>query len=166
MIIPKDAKSIYVNTEELSYRWNAGSQTEICRILSHELVKFLSEIYVDSVVTLRRGHAMDSFLQLSKTSLVICAPSTFCIWPSLLYQEKRRKVFVSEFNIPFNSITLPKHVRPIQYPQLFMVWMQELLNDDPNLNKTDVAYRMVDYLKNPSPRNSINPQQFFDNYKK
>lgn len=161
MIIPAEVQSIYINTEDSKYSYTTPVQPEICKIISDELMKFLSQKFPSATVAVRRGYALESYYQLSISNIAICHPSTFCIWPAFA-NHHRKGMYLYHANLPFGKVPLPKHIYPIYYPNLFLLSMKETI--DENANKTDIAYRMVEYLKSDKPRKRDNPQQFFENF--
>jgi len=87
-LIPDRVSSIYVLSEKLNYliedpdappSINEGA----CMQLGNDLLLFLKNIRPKAVVALRRGYPVDSLLMLAKANVVICAPSTFCLYPGI-----------------------------------------------------------------------------------
>jgi len=88
-LIPNSVSSIYVLSEKLDYLTEDRDEPHIsinkaaCTQLGNDLLLFLKDIRPQAVVALRRGYAVDSLLMLAKANVVICAPSTFCLYPGI-----------------------------------------------------------------------------------
>jgi hypothetical protein len=85
-LIKQNATSIYILSEPLNYLHNSSLSSlniALCMKLTTALKDHLSVYFPTAVIALRRGHAMDSIAMLSFTPTVICAPSTFCLWPGI-----------------------------------------------------------------------------------
>lgn len=87
--------SIYILSEPLDYlstQRYSDWRSQVCDQLSIKLISFLKTRFPHALIGLRRGFAADSIAILAHAKTVICAPSTFCLWPGLL---NKHSVFIS-----------------------------------------------------------------------
>lgn len=84
-VLPIDVQTIYILSEPLSYLRHSeeDAPAHICIHLVQEKIKFLENLYPNALIGVRRGYVYDSVLMLARAKTVICAPSTFCLWPGI-----------------------------------------------------------------------------------
>jgi hypothetical protein len=84
-VLPVKVKTIYILSEPLTYRGASAEdvRAQICVNLIMEKVKFLQHQFPNTLIGIRRGYAYDSLLMLARAKNVVCAPSTFCLWPGI-----------------------------------------------------------------------------------
>eukprot|EP01040_Poterioochromonas_malhamensis_P011670 gene11670-12735_t len=91
-LLPRNLSKIYVITEPFNYvsqvfhRANYMKAQEYCVRLIQDMTALLRQIRPEATVSVLRGHANETFYMLAATKTVICAPSTYCLWPGLLNQ--------------------------------------------------------------------------------
>lgn len=84
-----NVRTIYILSEPLDYLSEAGNATSDavsignCIHLSQGLVDHLSKLFPEARIAVRRGHAIESLMILARAKTVICAPSSFCLWPGM-----------------------------------------------------------------------------------
>jgi hypothetical protein len=81
-IIPIDASTIYIFTEP-HFHGKTEVMEEVCLDIMTTLVVFLDHYYPNALVALKRAHQAEAIIALSHAPIVICPPSTFCIWPAM-----------------------------------------------------------------------------------
>ena len=86
-----NVSSIYILAEPLDYlstQRHSHWRSQVCERLGIRLMDFLKDKFHGAIVALRRGYPAESIGMLSRAKTVICAPSTFCLWPGLLNKNK------------------------------------------------------------------------------
>jgi len=73
-------RTVYILSEPLTY----GPFGNACGNITQELVSFLHKRHPQTSFAVRRGHALDSFAMLTMAPLVICPPSSFCLFPAVV----------------------------------------------------------------------------------
>lgn len=115
-LIPASARTIYINSEPLVYNPMHHSQTEerqeLCRELAGALISFLRARFPDALITVRRGDAHLSMIQIAKTVVVISAPSTFTLLPGLANTHSHHKVYMPRTNLFANNFPGDLHMSP------------------------------------------------------
>lgn len=128
LIIPRETQHIYVLTEALTYSPNSPHSVPLCINISNGLINFLQDKYPESIITLRRGYAIDSFVQLTRTKLVICNPSTFCLFSGISNTFlKNGEVYMSDAGFKqVRSLYFPDNWNWMSYPK-FYPWFVKLV---------------------------------------
>eukprot|EP01040_Poterioochromonas_malhamensis_P006520 gene6520-7020_t len=102
----KNVQTIYILSEPLDYLSERDSADAVsvgnCIHLSQGLVDHLSKLFPEARIAVRRGHAIESLMILARAKTVICAPSSFCLWPGIanpneVYYFPSRVVMVQPF---------------------------------------------------------------------
>eukprot|EP01038_Epipyxis_sp_PR26KG_P013790 gene13790-18497_t len=125
LLIPSHVKHIYIISEKLNY----GSNGEMCINIGDRLIEFLSQSFPDAHIGMRRGHAWENLVLLTKSPISICVPSTFCIWPGIgrkpgegiLYYKKTGLCLAGKPEVSdiFNWINYPPLVQFGDHPEVF-----------------------------------------------
>lgn len=119
-LIKTPPREIYILSEPLKY----GPWTETCVNVTRGLITFLSPLYPNTTILVRRGFAFDGLLTLALAQTVICPPSTFCFWPALANPSDNVHVSVS----PLINLGQAPHLRDtfhwIAEPKVMGFWKQ------------------------------------------
>lgn len=86
-LISNNSRSIYVLSEPLNYMGDGHEdkfRRDVCMAISANIMSHLRAHFPNAMIGMRRGHATDSIAMLSTARTVICAPSTFCLWPGIV----------------------------------------------------------------------------------
>lgn len=115
-LIPASARTIYINSEPLVYNPMHHSQTaerqSLCRLFATELITFLRTHFPDALITIRRGDAHLSMIQIARSAVVISAPSTFTLLPGLANTHKNHKVYMQRTNLFAHNYNEELHMSP------------------------------------------------------
>jgi hypothetical protein len=100
-LIPNNTNTIYVLSEPLNYMEDQDQSVkfrrEVCRGLGFAIVAHLRLHFPNAVVAIRRGHPADSIAMLSSSKTVVCAPSTFCLWPGVVNTQSNNNQSIVYF---------------------------------------------------------------------
>lgn len=135
MIIPREASEIYILAEPLNY----GGGHELCADLTNRMADFLVKHYPHATIGIRRGHAHDGFVQLSKARYVVCSPSTFCLWPGIANKDNQVFYQPSQLTAGGKQIFMHLNFHWISYPKMYSHMMSEEDEKNPLLASQAIA---------------------------
>lgn len=153
MIIPLEAEYIYILSEPLKY----GKNGQICSMIVDKLVDFLHEKYPSTTIAIRRGYPFDSFAMFAITKYVICAASTFCLWPALTNKYPSQVYFMAS-KLVAKVKDFPNNFNWISYPKYYGLAIKELI-DEKRTDKDEITDKIVQILKELSPRTECCTEQ-------
>jgi len=81
-LIPNDAEHIYILSEPLDYSGNKLN-IKACIQIGDTFVNFLLQHFPNATVAIRRGYPNDGLVALGFAPIVICNPTTYCLFPAL-----------------------------------------------------------------------------------
>jgi len=152
-LIPATARSIYINSEPLVYNPMHHSQTserqDLCRELAGELIAFLRVHFPTALITVRRGNAHLSMVQIARTAVVISAPSTFTLLPGLANTHAHHNIYMLRTNlfannIPDKDLSLSPQFHWINSPK------EIVFPNRQNLRDRDAVRRFFQVLTDPN----------------
>lgn len=148
MIIPRDVKNIYILSEPLNYGTNEHAAL-LCERLVGNLVTFLAGHYQNTTIGIRRGHPHDGLIMLGLSKYVVCAPSTFCLWPGIGNTDNNVYYHRSNLIASGNQVLFHQNFNWISFPKMYSYCMT---HDDAYVHPIDSAEAMTKMLSEVHPR--------------
>lgn len=164
-LIPKNVKTIYVNSEELFYNPNNQNKENFrvhtCEFLGIELLTFLHSQYPNATIAMRRGHPHDSILQITRAQIVISPPSTFSLWAGLGNARGNVYFYLSPllkeiYEQGPESTKLAPNFHWITHPSLVSL-VKSPIKEQSDLSTTPMAFAALLKAQAPSVLPTFNP---------